>query len=156
MPNRRINFSPIFSPHLVTNPPSPTLKHKFKVKTFLYVAICVIFCSILCFIFSVLRLHQLFLLLSREKSFTKFHLFLIPSFPNISLYDLTSATFNEKNYNSSSLIPSLLFVFEVKVDYVEGYSRMIIYDNYVEVLQLCMAKKRSTQLVFHLQPFYSF
>ena len=128
----------------MTNPPSRTLKYKFNAKTFLYVAICVIFCSILCFIFSVLRLHQLFFLLSREKSFTKFHLFLIPSFPNISQYDLTSATFNElKNYNSSSLIPSLLFVFEVKVDYVEGNSRMIIYNNYVEVPQLCMAKKRS-------------
>ena len=83
-------------------------------------------------------LYQLFLLLSREKSFTKIHLFLIASFPNISQYDLTSATFNElKNYNSSSLMPSLLFVFEVKVDYVEGNSRMIIYNNYVEVPQLC-------------------
>ena len=112
----------------MTYPSSQTLKYKFRGKTILEVAICVIFCSILCFIFSVLRLHQLFLLLSREKSFTKLHLFLIPSFPNISQYDLTSATFNElKNYNSSSLIPSLLFVFEVKVDYVEGNSRMTIY-----------------------------
>ena len=92
---RGINFSPIFSPHLVTNPSSQTLKYKFRAKTILDVAICVIFCSILCFIFSVLRLHQLFLLLSREKSFTKLHLFMIPSFPNISQYDLTSATFNE-------------------------------------------------------------
>ena len=83
-----------------------------------------------------------------KKSFTKLHLILIPSFPNISQYDLTSATFNElKNYNSSSLIPSLLFVFEVKVDYVEGNSRMIIYNNYVEVPQLCMAKKRSAHVL---------
>ena len=54
---------------LVTNPSSQTLKYKFRAKTILDVAICVIFCSILCFIFSVLRLHQLFLLLSREKKF---------------------------------------------------------------------------------------
>ena len=60
------------------------------------------------------------------------------------------------NYHSSSLMQSLLMVFEVKVDYVEGNSRMIIYNNYVEVPQMCMAKKRSTQLVFHLQPFYLF
>ena len=66
---RGINFSPIFSPHLVTNPSSQTLKYKFRAKTILDVAICVIFCSILCFIFSVLRLYQLFLLLSREKKF---------------------------------------------------------------------------------------
>ena len=83
-----------------------------------------------------------------KKSFTKLHLFLIPPFPNISQYDLTSATFNElKNYNSSSLIPSLLIVFEVKVDYVEGNSRMIIYNNYVEVPQLCMAKKRPFHVI---------
>ena len=60
-PNHGLNFSPIFSPH------SRTLKYKFK--TFLNIAICVIVCSILCFIFSVLRLYQLFLLLSREKKF---------------------------------------------------------------------------------------
>ena len=53
----------------MTNPSSQTLKHKFRAKTILDVAICVIFCSILCFIFSVLRLYQLFLLLSREKKF---------------------------------------------------------------------------------------
>ena len=58
---------------------------------------------------------------------------------------ITSVIFNELkiNSNSSSLMRSLLFVFEVKVDYVEGNSRMIIYNNYVEVPQLCRAKKRS-------------
>ena len=45
---------------------------------------------------------------------------------------------------------SLLFVFEVKVDYVEGNSRMIIYNNYVEVPQLWLAKKRAAQLVLIL------
>ena len=71
---------------------------------------------------------------------------------------LLRSFFNELkiNSNSSSLMPSLLFVFKVKVDYVEGNSRMIIYNNYVEVPQLCMAKKRSTQLVFHLQLLYLF
>ena len=75
-------------------------------------------------------------------------------FPNM----ITSAIFNvlKINSNSSSLMPSLLFVFEVNVDYVEGNSTMIIYNNYVEVAQLCMAKKRSAQLVFHLQPLYLF
>ena len=64
--NRGINFSSIFSPHLVPNPSSWTLKYK-KPKKILDIAIFVIFCSILWFIFRVLRLHQLFLLLSIEK-----------------------------------------------------------------------------------------
>ena len=33
-----------------------------------------------------------------------------------------------------------LFVFEVKVDCIEGNSMMIIYNNYIEVPQLYMAK----------------
>ena len=74
--------------------------------------------------------HQLFLLLSREK---KFHQITSLSDSSLSKYFpvwLTSATFNElKNYNSSSLMPSLLFVFEVKVDYFEGNFRMVIYKN---------------------------
>ena len=91
------------------------------------------------------------------KKFDQISSFFNPSFPNISQY-VYLGHFNKLkiNSNSSSLMPSLLFVFEVKVDYVEGNSRMIIYNNYVEVPQLCMAKKRSAQLVFHLHPLYLF
>ena len=35
---------------------------------------------------------------------------------------------------------ALSFVFEVKVDCIEGNSMMIIYNNYIEVPQLYMAK----------------
>ena len=70
---------------------------------------------------------------------------------------ITSVILNELKINSSStsLIPSLLFVFKVKVDYVEGNYKMIIANIYVEVPQLCMAKKRSAHVVFHLQPYFN-
>ena len=141
-----INFSSILSLHLVTNPSSRTVNYKFTAKKkFGRNHLRIFFCSISHFLFSVLRLYQLTLLLSMEK---KFHQITSLSDTFLSKYFsiwFLQSFFNKLkiNSNSSSLMPSLLFVFEVKVDYVEGNSRMIIYNNYVEVPQLCMAKKRS-------------
>ena len=141
MPNRGINFSPIFSPHLVTNPQFHELSNmnselkQFWTLPFAYFFVqfnalfSAFFVCISCFSCSAWKkFHQITYL---------FDSFLSKYFP----IWLLRPFFNELkiNSNSSSLMPSLLFVFEVKVDYVEGNSRMIIYNNYVEMPQLYAA-----------------
>ena len=83
-------YLPLFFPHFGYHFLHFNFRQIWGLTFHLDVATCVIFCSILQFIFIVLRLYQLILLLSMEMSFIKLHLFLIPSFPNISQYDYFS------------------------------------------------------------------
>ena len=98
---------PLFFPHFGYHFLHFNFRQIWGLTFHLDVATCVIFCSILQFIFIVLRLYQLILLLSMEMSFIKLHLFLIPSFPNISQYDLTIPAEQKQNIRNSIWLSKL-------------------------------------------------
>ena len=97
---------PLFFPHFSYHFLHFNFRQIWGLTFHLDVATCVIFCSILQFIFIVLRLYQLILLLSMEMSFIKLHLFLIPSFPNISQYD-NYTCLTKTNIRNSAWLPKL-------------------------------------------------